>query len=296
MIQIPILANRIFMFLLTCSLSFTAIAMDNSMQSDPRAMTIMKKSFNLKRSRDSLSRLTFTLKEFNKPASRLVFDQVWKEYDHGPYQSKTIYFQDFPPDRKGISYMGWFPAMKSNAKTEEWLYLPELRLVRKMGGNEDTEKQAEDAFDRSEMKEADLIPRHPDMDIHHYLREEILKGIHYHVIESKPGHAMDHGAHAHHHHGGSSRYPYHRVIRWIRTDNFLPVRTDYYDLKNNLLKRQVIEWQKIGDTWEWKSVVTRNLQNRNETRLDISNLKINVGIRDRTFSKRVMKLGFSRVR
>ncbi len=292
--------NFFFLIILFFSQYGLIHAADNSAS---KALQIIQSSFDVKRSKDSLSRLTFNIKQKNKGETKLVFDQAWKEYAKGPYESKTIYFQSFPPDRQGIAYMGWFPREGERSKLEEWLYLPELRIVRRMGGNEvNNDQKTEDTFDRSEMKEIDLIPRKPGMDDHRYLRVEKMNGVRYNVIESTPKkiHHMNNmaemkkGPHAHHH-GGASGYPYKKVVRWIRQDNALPTRIDYFDLDGALLKRQTIQWQQIDDTWEWKKVVTRNLQNGNETRLDIGDLRINVGLKDRSFSKRMMKLGFNRI-
>jgi hypothetical protein len=242
---------------------------------------IVKKSDAVEGGDDSISRLSFTFKSTDKADRKLIYTMVWKEYaGHDDVDDKAIFFSEYPPDDKGKSFMVW---VYDNKKNDEWMYLPELRMVRKVTpsahhGHHDQE----DDFAHSVLTQVDLVPREPDLDTHTRLKDEELAGHLDFVIESVPKHAGD-------------DYPYQKTRRWITQDNFLPERIDYYSPAGALIKRQTIKWQKIGTAWAWEQVVGENLITKEQTVLDISAIKLNSGLQDDIFSARTMRLGIDSI-
>ena len=83
---------------------------------------------------DSISRLTFTFQKPNGSERKLVYTMAWKEYaGRDGVDDKVIFFSEFPPDDNGKSYMIW---VNTNKQDDEWMYLPELRMVRKVTHDE----------------------------------------------------------------------------------------------------------------------------------------------------------------
>jgi Outer membrane lipoprotein-sorting protein len=253
-----------------CSLPLNAVAALS-------AADIVKKSTEIEGGDDSISRLSFT---FNKPDGqqrKLIYTMVWKEYaGRDDVDDKVIFFSEYPPDDKGKSFMIW---VYDNKKDDEWMYLPELRMVRKVTHSEHHgHHDEEDEFAHSVLTQVDLVPRKPDLDTHTRLKDEEVDGHSDFVVESVPKRA-------------DNNYPYQKTRRWITQDNFLPERTDYYGPSGALIKRQTIKWKKIGNAWVWEQVVGEDLITGKRTLLDISDIKLNNGLKDEVFSARTMRLG-----
>jgi len=256
--------------ILLCILPLGAVA-------DLTAADIVTKSSEIEGGDDSMSRLSFTLERADGAERKLIYTMVWKEYagrDH--VDDKVIFFSEYPPDAKGKSFMVW---VYDNKKDDEWMYLPGLRMVRKMvPGEHHGHHDEDDDFSHSVLTQVDLMPRDPDLDTHTRLQDEALGGHRDYVVESIPKKI-------------SEDYPYQKTRRWITRDNFLPERIDYFAPSGELIKRQTIKWKRLGRAWVWEQVVGENLITHERTVLDISAIKLNSGFKDEVFSARTLRLG-----
>ncbi len=243
----------------------------------PTAAEIIHKSNEVGGGDDSISRLSFTIERPGKEPRKLVYSMVWKDYGgRGGVDDKVIFFNEYPPDDKGKSFMIW---MYKHKKDDAWMYLPELRMVRKITHEEHHgHSDEEDDFSHSVLTRMDLMPRDPDLDDHTLLQNQELNGHRDYVVESVPKKV-------------NPNYPYQKVRRWITQDNFLPERIDYFGVSGTPIKRQTIEWQKVDNLWVWRRVVGENLVTNERTELDISDIKLNSGLTDEVFSARTLRLG-----
>lgn len=253
-----------------CIFSLSAVA-------EPTATEIVNKSSEIEGGDDSMSRLSFTISRPDGADRKLIYTMVWKEYaGRDDVDDKVIFFSEYPPDDKGKSFMVW---VHENKKDDEWMYLPELRMVRKMThGEHHGHHDEDDDFSDSVLTRVDLAPREPDLDNHTRLKDEALGGHRDFVVESVPKES-------------SQNYPYQKTRRWITRDNYLPERIDYYAPSGGLIKRQTIKWKRIGNAWVWEQVVGVNLITGERTVLDISDIKLNSGLKDEVFSARTLRLG-----
>ena len=224
-----------------------------------------------------MSRLTFTFVRPDGEERKLIYTMVWKEYaGRDDVDDKVIFFSEYPPDDKGKSFMVW---VYEDKKNDEWMYLPELRMVRKVTHSErHAHNDKEDDFAHSVLTQVDLVPREADLDNNTLLKEEELDGHTDFVVESTPKRV-------------TKDYPYKKTRRWITQDNFLPERTDYYGSSGGLVKRQSTKWKKIGNAWVWERVVGEDLITKERTELDISDIKLNSDLKDDIFSARTLRLG-----
>lgn len=241
------------------------------------AAEIVAKANGVEGGDDSISRLTFSFQRSDGSEKNLVYTMVWKEYaGNDDVDDKLIFFSEYPPGDRGKCFMVWVHETKKN---DEWMYLPELRMVRKVTHSERrSHHNDEDDFANSVLTQANLVPREPDVDKHALLREEEVDRHSDYVVESVP--KQD-----------SNNFPYQKIRRWITKDNFLPERIDYYGLTGELEKRQTIKWKKIGNAWVWEQVVGVDLKSNERTVLDIADIKLNSGLKDEVFSARTMRLG-----
>ena len=254
-------------------------AIDKELSAD----TIMQKSYAVYGGDDSLSRITFAFQEKGVPEKKLVYTMAWKRFTEGEYETKIMMFREFPPDAKGVSYMGFFYTPNPSRNDEEWVYLPELRMVRKLSHTGPKHAKQEE-FAPSELRQYDLMPRHPEYDTQQLMGAEKIGGVDCYVIQSTPKPNAE------------EAYPYSKVVKWISKDNFLPLRADYYNEYGKLHKQQVTKWKKIGNAWVWEEVKGGNTFTGNQTTLTVSDVKINVGLTDDSFSKRAMQLGIEGVK
>jgi outer membrane lipoprotein-sorting protein len=253
------------------------------------ADAIMQKSYAVYSGDDSLSRITFTFQEKGFPEKKLVYTMAWKRFTEGEYEAKVMMFREFPPDAKGVSYMGFFYMPHPSRNDDEWIYLPELRMVRKLSHSGPKHAKQEE-FAPSELRQYDLMPRHPGYDTHQLLGAEKLGEVDCYVIQSTPKP------------NSAEAYPYSKVVKWISKDNFLPLRVEYYaeaqgrNEEGKLQKQQVTQWKKIGNAWVWEELKGINTLTGNKTTLTVSDVRINVGLTDGSFSKRAMQLGIEGVK
>jgi len=254
------------------------------------AAEILKKSLEVQGGNDSISTLTFTFMEPNERERKLAYTMIWKDYKgQDGITTKMIFFKEFPPADKGIAYMTWMYTPDLSQDDDEWLYLPELRTVRKLSkkisdhSGENDKKDEDSEFTKSVLHRAQLVPRPLELDTFELARTDEIDGKEYYVIERTPK-------------KNDSEYPYVKTINWISKDNLLLTKIDYLDLNGKMALHQEIKWQKIADAWVWDEVRATSKETGNTTVLNVTDVRINAGLDDESFTKRVMKLGIDSLR
>lgn len=87
--------------------------------------------------------------------------------------------------------------------------------------------------------------------------------------------------------GNTSEYP--KVLLWVRQDNFYPVRMEQYDTSGSLVKVMVREGlQQIQGYWIATTTTMENVKKRHKTEMIVSNVKLDTGISDDTFTERYL--------
>jgi len=244
----------------------------------PSADEIVAKAYKVDGGQDGVSRLTFT---FSKPGAadkKLAYTMVWKSYGgKDNLDIKLIFFADFPPDDRGKAFLTY---VYKDRMDDQWIYLPELRMVRKMSHDPD-QHRPDDDFAHSVLGRFDLVPRDPSADQHQLVREDTYEGHPYYVIESAPKSA-------------SEQYPYSKIVRWIAQDSFITGRIDYYRDGSAPFKSQYLHWRQIGNNWVWERVTGED-KNGSRTVLDLSDVRINLNLKDDVFSARSLRNGIESV-
>ena len=115
---------------------------------------------------------------------------------------------------------------------------------------------------------------------HELLRSEMHEGTKCFVVESIPLH---------------DNLLYGKRIIWIDQENFIPLKIDYYDKRGTPWKTLHITWQKKYDIWFWRKAEANNLQEEIKTYITIDDLRVNLGLPDRDFTRNSLErkiLGF----
>ncbi|HLG22499.1 MAG TPA: outer membrane lipoprotein-sorting protein, partial [Candidatus Manganitrophaceae bacterium] len=233
-------------------------------------MEIIQKSRELiYQIQDQKNTVTLTLIEKDGSKKKIVADRYWKNYrGQEGFDSKTLLITEFPPDSRGISFLIWDYAQQ-NKLDDLWLYLPALRMVRRI-----SVRDQNDAFLGSDLTFGDMGQRRIDEDEHRLIKEERYQGVPTYVIESAPK---------------EKESLYSKKISWISKENATVLKIDYYDRNDKLLKRQIIEWQTLDKFSVWKKTEVTNVQNGHRTLFEVSDLKVNAGLRDDDFNERALK-------
>jgi hypothetical protein len=268
---------------LSCMTAAMAAVAPAAAESD--AAGIMQRAFEAYGGDDAFSRLRFNFDYDGGKTAAVSLLMAYKHYPAGSAtESRVIMFNDYPPDKKDIAFLGWFYRPEQGEDEDLWLYLPELRQTRKLTRKHMDHDRAEpvkrsegDEFSVSELDQEELTPRDPRLDRHTLLGREPLDGRDAYKIESVP---LD---------AASSSYG--KFISWIGQDPPLPQRIDYYNRSLALVKTVTFSWQKVGTAWVWDRVTAFNPGNGNKTVLEQTDVRVNLGLPDELFAKRMLEQG-----
>lgn len=232
---------------------------------------IMKKKAEAYMANDQTSTVTLHLFTKEGDEKRIVTRRYWKNYaGNDGMATKTIFFTEFPPDAKGTGFLIWNYSQVGKAD-DLWLYLPSLRQARHVSS-----RGQDDAFMGSDLTFGDMGQRRLEEDNHKFLKEETCGDEPCYVVESV---AKD------------KEGIYSKKIQWITKKDFIAMKIEYYDRKGELLKSQKINWQETSGYKAWKSSEVVNVQTGHKTIFEISDLKINGGLKDDLFKERTLTTG-----
>lgn len=276
------------MRMLTKTLMLSLILLSsNSIIAAPNAFQIIEKSYQTKRVDDQISTLTFRFVPVGKPEMKVVYTMIWKNM-HGKkgLDNKAIFYTEHPPERKGIAYLGWLVSAGSAKQDDEWVYLPELRMTRRIAKRSQQVANDADEYGNSLLKREHLDPRPPHIDDHKLIGEKTLDGRTHYVISSTPNR---------HDHGQDERSTS-KIIQWIDKESYRVNRMQFFSKRGSVeVVDMRITWEKIQDYWVWKTVEAVNPENGAITTLEISDTKINSKLKDRVFKKRMLEKGPNRI-
>lgn len=228
---------------------------------------------------DQRSRLTIVLKDSSGSERKNVYLRLWKDYKGaGGIFDKMILFTEYPPDAQGAAFMRWAFTREADKNADQWIYLPALRKIRRV-----SIRDPGDSFLGSDLTYADISGRALDEDEHKLVRVDTVANNEFYVVESTP----------------KEKNPlYSKRISWFQKapswEGCVKARVDYFDKRGELLKRQNLTWQKAGPAWVWNRVTVQNVQTLHASLFEVSNVEINVGLKDDLFSERTLQQGYNR--
>ncbi|MFQ5470124.1 MAG: outer membrane lipoprotein-sorting protein [Gammaproteobacteria bacterium] len=266
----------------------------NSIAESLTADQIIDKANKVYSGDDSVSRLTFRFHEKNEQERKLVYSMIWKKYAaDSDIHEKMIFFKEFPSKDKDVSFMMWIYKPEINHDDDQWLYLPDLRHVRKVTKQITSDSGShrrrghrhdnKDEFAKSVLHRPHLTIRPSRLDKNRILKEDSVGDSKFYVIERTPVNQ-------------DNDFPYQKTVNWINKDTYLLERVEYFDMNDTVILKQKFFWKKSKNAWVWTRVEGIDLLTDNQTILDISDIRVNVNIRDKVFSNRSMKHGFTSLR
>ncbi len=194
-----------------------------------------------------------------------------KQYlkDYGDMEKKIMFFLA-PADVVNTSFMNWSYS-KEGKDDDQWIFLPALKRIKRISSDSKS-----DYFMGSDFTYDDLGDRHPNEDHHKLLKEEILGGEACYVVESTP----------------KSNYMYSKTITWVIKDKWIGKKKEFYDEDGELLKILTVnKVEKIKNYQIITSSEMHNVQKNHKTRMQLKNVKLDIGISDNQFTERMMRRG-----
>jgi len=176
-----------------------------------------------------------------------------------------------PADIKGTAVL-----MVENSGDDDdmWIYLPALKKVRRLVASD-----KRDSFIGTDFSFGDIIGHKAQEWNHTLVREETVDGRDCFVLESIPASAQvqaDSG--------------YAKRIGWIRQDNFVTIRGEFYDEDGRLLKQfRASDLQQVDPShhkWQPMRLEMLNVQTEHKTVIEFRHFEVNQGIDAAQFSPR----------
>ncbi|MBE9468680.1 MAG: outer membrane lipoprotein-sorting protein [Bacteroidetes bacterium] len=228
---------------------------------------IVERAYSRPTGDDQTSNLTMILT--NKSGSQRVRKIKQFKKDFGKVEKKIMFFLS-PADVKNTSFMNW--TYDSDKSDDQWIYLPALKKTKRISSDSKS-----DYFMGSDFTYDDLGDRKLEDDSHKLLREEKVNDKECYVVESV---------------SKDADYMYSKTITWIRKDNFIGVKKEFYDEDEELFKiLTIIKVEKISDFLIISNSEMKNIQKNHKTSMVLSNIQINSGVSASKFTERIMMRG-----
>jgi hypothetical protein len=176
-----------------------------------------------------------------------------------------------PADIRGTAFL---QVEHGDADDDLWIYLPALKKSRRLVAS-----NKKDSFVGSDFSYGDIsLPRVAKYR-HTIIRNETIDEVDAYVIESVP---IDDTV--------KSNSGYSKKITWVRSDNFVEAKVDYYDLAGRLLKTQRITKPQAVDAKAGRYFAMlremTNHQTGHKTVLNVIKLETGVPTPDELFTTR----------
>ena len=215
--------------------------------------------------KSSSSTLTMTLINANGQETKRVMKGKTLEKSGG---DKSLIEFVSPADVKGTKLLTY---EHIGGDDEQWLYLPALKRVKRIASSNKS-----GSFMGSEFSYEDISnPNYKKFTYPGTLQEVSLDGVTCYKGVRLPKYANS---------------GYTKEITWIQKSNFLVKRVDYYDRKSELLKTAIFsDYKKLKGVYRVGKIVMTNHQTGKKTILEWTDDRVDVGLSDKDFTKRVLK-------
>lgn len=177
---------------------------------------------------------------------------------------KGLTIFDEPRDVKGTAFLN---ISHPTEPDDQWMYLPALKRVKRISS-----KNKSGPFMGSEFAFEDMSSFEVEKYTYKYLRDEKFSEQDCFVVEEVP---IDENS------------GYTRLLVWLDKIHYRPLKIEYYDRKNSLLKTFTAYDFKLylGKHWRPMRVEMYNEQNRKSTELLTHSLQFKTGLQDNDFDK-----------
>lgn len=246
---------------------------DAGQAAEPDLVGLMERNNQVTKVLNSTADATFTL--INKDGQERVRKVVGvTRLDGNGIDTQRVTRFVSPPDVKGTVSL----LLEHSARDDDiWVYLPALKKVRRLVSN-----NKKDSFVGTDFSYADVIGHRVADWRYKLLAEEAVDGQPVWVVEALPRNDEVRN---------SSGYA--RRVNWIRKDNAMTVRSEFWDETGGKLKvstfKDIQQVDKARDRWQAMLLETRNEQTGHRTVIRFDRYKVNQDIAPDVFTVAAME-------
>jgi hypothetical protein len=237
------------------------------------ARDMMQKNFFVSRIKSFKSDATMVLIN-DKGQTRERKSTTWSVLQPNGIDSKLLVRFTTPADIQGTAFL---QVEHIDGDDDEWIFLPALGKSRRLVAN-----NKKDSFVGSDFSYGDLSLPKVDLFENRLLGAQPVDGQDCFMIESVPRNEST-----------RTDLGYGRKVTWLRQDNFLETKVEYYDLSNRLLKTQLISNHKLLEpaTQRWIALHREmtNQQTGHRTVFNFDKVEPGVPIADDLFTTRYLE-------
>jgi outer membrane lipoprotein-sorting protein len=215
---------------------------------------------------DLIANMNMILKnKQNLESTRIMRVSSLEVMDDG---DKSLLTFDDPADIKGTAFLSYTHALTSD---DQWLYLPSLKRVKRISS-----ANKSGPFVGSEYAYEDISSQEVEKYTYKWIRDETIDGRDTFVVERYPQYEYS---------------GYSRQIVWLDKKMYQPLKIEYYDRKDSILKTLIVtEYNQYMDQyWRANLMEMTNHQSGKSTTLVWSDYEFKTGLTDRNFDKNTLK-------
>lgn len=226
------------------------------------AEIILKKAQTLLASKDDSAQISMKIIE----ASGSKKDrQITIKRKYSAKKNQVLVKIQKPTDQKGAGIL----SVIEGGSEQQWLYLPSSKQVRRF-----VSKNKQEGVLGSELSPQDLDLNTAKGAKVTFLKKEKVGAIEVSLIEVK---------------SASNETAYSKAVVWVDQKQNLPLRIEYYNSKNQVVKRIDFQNYKLfNGVFRAQLIDIKNLENKRGTLLTLTNVKVNSGLSDDDFTQRAL--------
>ena len=250
-----------------------AAALAPQLAAQPSARDVMEKNFQVTKVSALELQATMVLINDKGQTRERKSTTVVKLQPNG-IDSKFLVRFSTPAD---ISGTGFLQVEHSDGDDDLWIYLPALKKSRRLVAN-----NKKDSFVGSDFSYGDISLPRVDQYRHTLLRTEKVDGFDCHVVESVPANDTV-----------RANSGYSKKVTWVRSDNFVETKVEYYDLAGRLWKTQKVSRHELVEPpkarWFPLQREMTNYQTGHRTVISMGKVTPGVAVPDETFTTRYIE-------
>lgn len=217
---------------------------------------------------DSATTLTMTLANRQGQTSVRELRTKTLEVQQAGMGDRSLIVFDRPRDIAGTAFLSHTKIAKPD---DQWLFLPALKRVKRISS-----ANKSGPFMGSEFAYEDLVSQEVDKYEYEWLRDEPCGALSCFVIARMPVYENS---------------GYTRQVVWVDSEEFRPMKTDFYDRKKSLLKTLIFAdyRQYLGRYWRSARMEMTNHQTGKSTILDFAEYSFQSGLTEGDFTSGKLK-------
>ncbi len=215
---------------------------------------------------DGVADVTMRIVNSNGNERLREFSMLRLDLVDGGRQNYYTYFRK-PHDVSRLTFM---VHKMPDASDNRWLYIPSIDLVKRISADDKNS-----SFVGSDFTYEDVSGRHWTEDTHELIGEEKLGEYDVYVVESIPN---------------EESKGFSRKVSYIHKTNFLPLKEEYYDKNDKLIRVFTVEKIEIIDGIATPTIrKMENIKKNQYTIVEFSGINYNAGVGEDIFTERFLK-------